>query len=176
MNGKRILEVKLIEMNDECHGAPWEEHDGHGIVSDWTTRAKLPGERVLVSDRNSKRYYDVQGTMVIALRDGWGPMIEGKTRRESAALAVDRDYENLRAWCNDEWHWIGIRAVAQVTLDTNGVIQHLSSGGLWGIESDSDKAYFAEVAAEELADLKSTLEAAGFSKRAIATACKGVTL
>ena len=52
------------------------------------------------------------------------------------------------------------------------VIQDISSGGLWGVESDSDKAYFAEVAGEELAELKSQLQALGFSKRAISQAFK----
>jgi hypothetical protein len=44
---------------DDLHGAPWEVDCGHGPVSDWTTRGKLPGERVLWSDRGCYRYYDV---------------------------------------------------------------------------------------------------------------------
>ncbi|WP_213303496.1 hypothetical protein [Paraburkholderia sacchari] len=57
---------------DEFMGAPWEEHDGHGVVSGWTTRDKHPGEIVLCMDRRSRRYYDVQASMKIARRDGWG--------------------------------------------------------------------------------------------------------
>ena len=29
--------------SDDMHGNPWEEHDGHGPVSEWTTRDRLPG-------------------------------------------------------------------------------------------------------------------------------------
>lgn len=57
---------------DEGHGAPWDECDGHGPVSEWTTRDKRPGEWLLRSDRGHKRYYDAQEAMRIALRDGWG--------------------------------------------------------------------------------------------------------
>ena len=32
---------------DDSFGAPWLEHDGHGEVTDWTTRDKAPGELVL---------------------------------------------------------------------------------------------------------------------------------
>ena len=40
-------------------------------------------------------------------------------------------------------------------------IQKLTSGGLWGIESDSRREYKEEVATEELDDLKSHLETYG---------------
>jgi hypothetical protein len=60
-----------IERDDD-NEPPWENSDGHGVVSEWTTRDKRPGERVLCSDRHSKRYYDVHETMKIAKRDGWG--------------------------------------------------------------------------------------------------------
>jgi len=54
------------------HGAPWDEECGHGDVSDWTTRDKLPGELVLSEDGRSKRFYDFAGACKIARRDGWG--------------------------------------------------------------------------------------------------------
>lgn len=57
---------------DTDMGAPWDEHEGHGPVSDWTSRDKRPGEWLLGSDRHSKRYYDAQAAMQIAKRDGWG--------------------------------------------------------------------------------------------------------
>ena len=60
--------------HDSDTGAPWSEHDGHGPVSDWTTRDKRPGELVLCSDRNSRRYYDFAEACRIARRDGWGWM------------------------------------------------------------------------------------------------------
>ena len=67
-NGRTYL-VEFYHDND--HGAPWDEEDGHGTVSEWTTRDKLSGELVLASDRHSKRFYDFAETCRIAKRDGW---------------------------------------------------------------------------------------------------------
>ena len=137
---------------DDSHGAPWEECDGHGVVSDWTTRDKAPGERVLVSDRSSKRYYDIAETMRIAKRDGWGlgndkladlaqALGRMPTKKEIIAKAVENDFEYLRSWCNAEWHYCG----AIVTHNDSGETE-----SLWGIE-DNAYDYLAEVA-HDLAD------------------------
>jgi hypothetical protein len=66
-----VAYVATIE-HDDMHGAPWEEEDGHGDVSEWTTRDKLPGELVLDEDGRHKRFYDFAGACKIARRDGWG--------------------------------------------------------------------------------------------------------
>ena len=108
---------RFLAEYDEHMAEPWKEHDGHGIVSDWTTRDKAPGERVLNSDRSSRRFYDVQASITLAKRDQWGLGDDEKaklaaqlgrepTPRDITARAVDLDFENLRAWCNDEWHWM----------------------------------------------------------------------
>lgn len=46
-----------LEHDDDME-PPWQRCDGHGQVSDWTTRDKHPGEVVLIEDGQSKRYYD----------------------------------------------------------------------------------------------------------------------
>jgi len=84
-----------------------------------------------------------------------------------------RDYERMERLHRGDWCYIGIRAEAEVSL-TGDVMQEVSSGGLWGIESDSSKEYFAEIEADELFELRKQLYAVGFSKRAIATACKNI--
>lgn len=66
------LTVKARIEYDEDMGPPWKEHDGHGPVSEWTSRSKRPGERVLCEDRGSKRYYDWQAAIQQAKDDGWG--------------------------------------------------------------------------------------------------------
>lgn len=66
-----VAYVATIE-SDDTHGAPWDEECGHGDVSEWTTRDKLPGELVLGEDGRSKRFYDFAGACKIARRDGWG--------------------------------------------------------------------------------------------------------
>jgi len=68
-NGNRFS-FELVA-DDTCD-APWEREDGHGPVSDWTSRDKAPGELVLNKDRSSKRFYDFQAACELARKDGWG--------------------------------------------------------------------------------------------------------
>jgi hypothetical protein len=132
-----------IERDDHT-GAPWKEHDGHGPVSDWTRRAKRPGERVLNDDRGSKRFYDFAEAVRIARRDGWGG--EGRTAGMRAADAAERDFKALQAWCNDDWFWCGI--VLSVEKAGVDLIDEYAVA-LWGIECNypgSQNAYLTEVA------------------------------
>ena len=50
---------------DTDHGAPWDEENGHGPVSDWRRgpnytghHDKRPGEILLCGDRHAARFYD----------------------------------------------------------------------------------------------------------------------
>lgn len=193
--------------HDSYHGAPWDNEDGHGPVTDWETRDKAPGELILNEDGNSKRFYDFQEACRIALRDGWG-FLPGEVMQETgnyglvrlsvhhfpdekpgdcgdcetistiwhddinaayaelyelhratfpsakayAAAAARRDFEVLKAWCNDEWTYCGV-AVQAFAGDTplTGKYDH----ALWGIEMNypnSGNAYLSEVANELLGD------------------------
>lgn len=78
---------------------PWERSEGHGVVSDWTRRDKRPGEIVLSSDRNLKRFYDVQETTAIAKRDGWGLSDENK-----AALIQRVARKTIKRVAKSEYH------------------------------------------------------------------------
>lgn len=148
---------------DSDHGAPWDEEDGHGPVSDWrrpgyTGHApKAPGERELCNDRDSARFYDFAEAIKIAKRDGWGmsdiartQFVERNGREptagEVAVWAVEQDFDCLRRWCNDDWHYIGI-VVERIGADGEPTGERES---LWGIASDDD-AYITEVA-HDLAD------------------------
>ena len=81
-----------------------------------------------------------------------------------------------------DWCFIGIAAEAEYCIsdnphkrtNTSWTVQSLHSGGLWGIESDSDASYLAEVEQEQLAELREQLKAIGFSSRAISAAFKNV--
>lgn len=85
---------------------------------------------------------------------------------------AERDYQRMLALDRGEFCYIGIRADAEIV--TAGVCQKITSGGLWGTESDSDEAYLKDLENEQLAELKEQLAAIGFSKRAIAAAFKDV--
>jgi hypothetical protein len=136
-----------VEQDDQM-GEPWKEHDGHGVVSEWTTRSKRPGERVLCEDRGSYRYYDVQASLEIAKRDGWDaePYKTG-TAKERAARAVERDFQFLRDWCRDEWCWVGV----VLSVSKGGIELDEYAASLWGIESSAGE-YLTEVANELLGE------------------------
>src|ERR1019366_6268021 len=98
------LRFRIDIKPDEDTGAPWDEGDGNGIVSEWTNRAKKPGELILSSAcRGSKHYYDWAGTIVKARNEGWGlsdvermklstGLGRDPTPGEITVLAVQRDF------------------------------------------------------------------------------------
>lgn len=91
-----------------------------------------------------------------------------KTMRENAR----KDYERMEAYNRGDWEYIGVRAYANVVVD--GVNQSIASGGLWGIESDSEESYLRSVEQEQLRELRGILHELGFSTRAIAAAVKAI--
>lgn len=86
---------------------------------------------------------------------------------------ADKDWMEVYRWIKEDehrmdcygrtWHMFGIRAVATLHFpDRNTedkIIQKISSPGLFGIESDSEDAYFQEVEEEQIAILLDMLEA-----------------
>lgn len=58
--------------------------------------------------------------------------------RAYAAAAAMSDYQRLKAWCDDEWCYVGVVVTDTETGETES---------LWGIESDAGE-YFSEVTAE----------------------------
>ena len=149
--------------HDNSLREPWKEHDDHGVVSEprhhpfgyGTKPPKSPSERILYWERGHYRTYDMRATMAIARRDGWGlspddveklakKLGRPPTKGDIRAEAVERDFQYLRAWCEDRWSWCGV------------VVKHVDDEGneetesLWGIESDATD-YLADVA-HELAD------------------------
>ena len=152
-SGKTFL-AEIYTDNDM--GAPWDNSDCHGIVSEWETRSKRPGEWVLSEDRRARRFYDAQETMKKARADSWGlsdPALSklceslGRraTRGEILAAAVQADFEFLRSWCNGEWQYVGVCVRA---LDDDGeAIGDSFDNVLWGVES-FNADYIREVAIE----------------------------
>lgn len=143
------FEITATLHHDEDAEAPWEREDGHGPVTDWTRRSKAPGEIILSTDRESHRFYDFAEACAIARRDGWGVAggrKDGESARAYAARAALADFRALRAWANDEWHYVGVA----VTVERDGIaLTGPYDFALWGIESNypgSDNDYLAEVA------------------------------
>lgn len=98
---------KWQSQRDNDMGAPWVEHDGHGPVSEFTTRAKKPGELVLATSRGRKRYYDYAAAIKQAKEEGWDamPYNPQETKGQRAHKAVMADFEYLRKWSADLWEW-----------------------------------------------------------------------
>ena len=71
------------------------------------------------------------------------------------------DFEDRReAYQRGDFAFVGVHAEADVVIE--GVVQTLTSGGMWGVESDS-KEYIEEVAVEEYAALREILTSIGVS-------------
>lgn len=152
------LAFKIEIERDDWQDAPWENEDGHGPVSNWTTRDKRPGELVLSSDRNAKRFYDFAAAVELAKRDGWNAApydVPGETKGARAHKAAMADFKRLRDWCEDRWEYVGVIVTC---TDLPGE----PSESLWGIESDAGE-YLQEVT-RELADEIISQEAAAVSR------------
>ena len=75
-------------------------------------------------------------------------------------------FENkLKAFENGDFFYIGIKAEAEIITSYDGknwLINKITSGGLWGIESNSGEDYLEEVRLEEERELKDILLKFGF--------------
>lgn len=87
---------------------------------------------------------------------------------------VLEDYRRCEALNNGDWSYIGIVAKARVT-GSGGVVQTVRSGGLWGVESDSDEGYIRQVENEELSALAEILKGFGCGARAVARVIRQAT-
>ena len=91
-----------------------------------------------------------------------------------------QDYARMESMNRGDFCFIGIRADAEVSLcresvtDACWTVQTITSGGLWGIESDSSPEYLKEIEQEQLSELREQLKAIGFSSRAISAAFKTI--
>lgn len=150
IGGKELTFSVKFEYDRDA-GAPWDNADGHGPVTDWVRRDKRPGELVLNSSHGDKRYYDFAEACRIALRDRWdaAPYNDGtETKRQQAAKAARADYEYLRGWCANEWEYVG---VIVTLLDDEGEETEVTDS-LWCVETFGDHHHEqARIMADELA-------------------------
>jgi hypothetical protein len=117
------LTVQVQFMDDDDSTPPWKRGDGYGIISDYTDRAKRPGERVLVEEERGsrKRYYDWAGSIQRAKDEGWdAPPYRTGTKGQQAVRAVESDFAYLQGWCKDEWRFVTIRVECEGEEDDCG--------------------------------------------------------
>lgn len=156
---------------DSSYGPPWRECDGHGPVREvsgescYTRRPVIrAGEKLLTWDRGFGLAYDVAEAQRIALRDGWGidPATKAHrvrqlgrpmTRGECAAAAVERDFDYLRRWCADEWHYVMV-CVELLDVDGDGTGECAYLGGVdYDAGSEDSEGYIRECAADLAHDI-----------------------
>jgi hypothetical protein len=156
--------------HDGDNDAPWDNEDGHGPISDWRDKdSKRAGELVLCTDRNRARFYDFAEAVKQAKTEGWDAKPYNKNGRETkgqqAAKAARADFERMRAWCRDEWFYVGV-AVTVAWEETNLIPKYAHA--LWGIESDAGdylREVANELAAEAIEDAQQTLSDLGHASR-----------
>lgn len=82
-----------------------------------------------------------------------------------------QDFERMESLNSGNWYFLGVSAVAKIGVSFDGgknwKLDTITSGGLWGIESDSDRSYIEEVEKEQLDDLFAVLKAYGFRQSQI---------
>lgn len=142
-----------VEFRDDTDaGRPWEERDGHGCIREGLRENKHPGERVLgpTGTRDIWYLYDIKASTETAKREGWDAEPYGGTKGERAARAVAADFEYLRAWCADEWRYVGV--CVSLRHESAPAVS-LADDSLWCVETWKDYHHEAarDIAVELLA-------------------------
>ena len=154
------LTFDVVFGSDTDMDAPWDNGDGYGIVSEWTTRGKKAGEIVLSQDRRAKRYFDWAGTVKKARAEGWNtaPYDLVETAGERAVRATQANFKYLKAWCDDEWNYVNITVTCRETgadYSCGGVETYndYDDEHAWGmIEQLAEQEIKAMIAASEVAE------------------------
>ena len=151
-----IMSFRIEWLYDHDCDPPWDREDGHGPVSDWEHRSKRPGEMILNSDHGSHRFYDFAEAVKLAKKDGWNTApFDWPTNGARAHAAALADFDYLRRFCNDQWHYCGI---VVTLLDADGEPDSVDAS-LWGIESEGDD-YHEGIISELITDCISQITAA----------------
>ena len=77
-----------------------------------------------------------------------------------------QNYERMIDYDKSNWGMIGIKAEAEIATGTKGwqLLNTITSGGLWGMETDCDDDIIEGIENEQLDELKDVLRKLGFSK------------
>ena len=169
----RILKATIQHKTDDC-----ADTDTLGQYKDTYSGVRDEWAIVRVGPHAGEFVYDLQDT------EDWLPERSrefrfyyppvgyylGLDEKEMREYCL-QDYARMESLNRGDWYYVGVIAVAEITLPESTVIQRIRSGGLWGVESDAGE-YFKEVEAEQLAELAAELGKLGFGKRAIDYAIK----
>jgi len=80
---------------------------------------------------------------------------------------AQQNYRRMESYENQQWCMLGIIAKAQILVPSGQndgfTVQTIRSGGIYGVESDSEESYFEELEEEEIEDLKEQLGILGIA-------------
>ena len=157
-----IDEIKIKVLLDETPDTSWLGEYTDDYPGDYELQRGSAFDR---KPTGHEFKYFVPANSVEDHRQGLSKMGYSRSQAEEMAREYARqDYKRMEALNAGDWHFIGIQAQARISYGTNpnGTDRRLewfTSGGLWGIESDSGDEYLTEVAKDELADLREHLGA-----------------
>ncbi len=148
MNSKRIIDVKFYTECDDCpdlsllgkYTDTWEENAIDRKSDDRYGRYAAYGEY---------RYFV--------------PALTGEETGNPDS--PEQDYQRAEAYNRGDW--TVLYCYARATVVIGSISQTMRSGGLGGVESDSDASYFEEIKQEELATLRDVLLDCGFTTEQI---------
>lgn len=149
INVKNQTEEKKVFIKGIC--IIHHHHDYYSDLSDLKTEFDEDKQEIISS---------MQYTNEDIKTEGW----------EKVKSWIDEDNKRLQQFHSGEIHHIGITAETLIYIPKGynaHLMQKITSGGLWGIESDSDESYFKEVEDDEIEDLCDTLDQLGISYKNI---------
>ena len=151
-SSKRILNVDVKRMVDDQPDTSWLGQFSNRAESDYAIN-----HRERSGDRRAYEWFN--------------PCVEnykGEPEKDIRKYC-EQDYQRMVSLDNGAWCFYGIEAVADVQFNSD-VVQTVRSGGLWGVESDSEASYLTSIENDQLAELRDQLRSMGFSTRAITKA------
>lgn len=108
-------------------------------------------KRVVVeAERKKRSLVELQSIRVLVLPD---------EDPDTSFLDQDEFEDRKEAFRRGDFSFVGVRAEAEIVVD--GITQTITSGGLWGVESDAGDRYILEVGHEEYNDLRKILKTLG---------------
>ena len=103
-------------------------------------------------------WYDVLRTLQLAEKDGWGMDAAwhaehpGATPAEIRMAAVERDFEYLSGWYNDDWCYVGVVVTLLTEPDEDDETEEVDTTSCWRFESTDTEGQneYVRDAVEEL--------------------------
>jgi hypothetical protein len=157
---KRIEKIVIEKIVDTC---------GADAISDLGEYSDTPGPNAIDREargekgRNEYRYFNVE--------------LSGEETGNPES--VEQDYQRAEEYQRGGWWICGVCATATIHTSHDGKVwlrNKISSGGIWGIASDSDASEFDGIGADELDCLAEVLKEFCFTDQEIAEASASVRM